>query len=164
MRRLCLRTGGWMLAVLLTGMAGTASARDTSREFGYQGWGPRVGLSFSPDQFFAGAHVDLGDIFPYRLRFQPSAEIGFGDHFTTIQIDANLQYHFNRDWEAWRPYVGGSLGLVSMSSDTFDDQSNFGLAASAGIEKNIGRDAFFIESKVNIEDTPDFKVFVGWIF
>lgn len=156
--------GPLVLAAILIGTAGRVEARDSNRTFGYQGWGPRVGVSLDPDQVFVGAHLDMGDIVAYRLRCQPSAEIGFGDDVTVIQIDANFQYHFNRDWDAWRPYAGGSLGLVSVSSDKGEDQSDLGLAASAGIEKNIGRDAFFIEGKINIEDTPDLKVFVGWIF
>ena len=164
MKRVSAWAGRLVLAALLIVSAAPASARDRSREFGYQGWGPRVGLSINPDQVVVGAHMDLGDIIAYRLRFQPSAEVGIGDDATVIQFDANFQYHFDRDWDVWRPYAGGSIGLVSVSRDKGEDSSDLGLSASAGIEKNIGNNGFFIEGKIGIEDTPDWKFFVGWIF
>ena len=76
-------------AIGVTLLATAASAAD----IGWYGWGPRVGLSSDPDQVIGGAQFDLGE-FTRNLRFQPSAEIGFGDDMVSFYGNAMTAYYF----------------------------------------------------------------------
>ena len=133
------------------------------------GWGPRVGLTSDPDQVHVGVHLDSGDI-ARRVRFQPNLEIGFGDHLTTTALNFEAAYRFSDHWEAWKPYAGGGLGLnwYSWNNDVpghDNTDMETGLNLLGGIEKGIsGGNRFFIEAKLGLADSPDFKATVGWTF
>src|SRR5258706_16325567 len=92
-----------ILAVLTTPVL----AQGTSK-IGYRGWGVRAGLSSNPDQFYGGVHWDLGE-FARNGRFRPNVEVGFGDHATTVQGNAEVHYVFSKA-QVWKPYVGGGAG------------------------------------------------------
>jgi opacity protein-like surface antigen len=160
---------GGVLAVLLVSAAGNAEAQDRNRLFGYHGFGPRVGLSFNPDQVFVGGHIDFGEAFPH-VRFQPNLEIGFGDDITLIQVDGDFHYRFLEAWDVWNPYLGGGLGLSHASLDNApdgvdDSSTDFQIHVVGGIEKYISSGKFFVESKLGlVDETPDFKLLVGWTF
>jgi hypothetical protein len=151
-------------AVLLAfALTGSVQAQNRDRGFGYQGVGPRVGLSIEPDQFVVGGHADLGEAFPH-VRFQPNGEIGFGNGGTTIQLDADLHYRFLNEWDVWNPYLGGGLGWVHYSLDEADG-SKFQIHVVAGIEKYISDGKFFLETKLGaVDESPDWKFLAGWTF
>src|SRR3970040_1925390 len=70
-----------------------ADMDDPGSKVGFRGWGPRVGLTFGPDQFHFGAHLDFGN-FGNHVRFQPNVEIGFGDGGTLFALNAEAAYRF----------------------------------------------------------------------
>ncbi len=154
--------GAALAAALLVFLGEPAAALDRDRGFGYQGWGPRVGLSMNPDQVFFGAHLDMGEAFPH-VRFQPNAELGFGDGGTLFQADADLHYRFLEDWDVWNPYLGGGIGWVHSSKGR--DRSEFQIHVIGGIEKYISRGKFFLETKLGaVVESPDWKFLAGWTF
>jgi len=159
------RAAGVLLsAAVAAAIAAPVSAMDRDRDFGYQGWGPRVGLSVNPDQVFVGGHIDMGEAFPH-VRFQPNAELGFGDDRTVFQLDGDFHYRFLEDWDVWNPYLGGGLGLVHTSVDGGGSGSDFELHMVGGIEKYISRGKFFLETKLGVVDeSPDWKFLAGWTF
>src|SRR5438046_10192398 len=65
------------------------------------GIGPRVGFSSSPDQFVVGGQLVIGEVAP-SLTFDPSLEVGLGDHLTAVGFNFDLHYHFETR-TAWRP-------------------------------------------------------------
>ena len=162
-------------AVLLL-LSVSATAQETqgsSSDFGYRGWGPRVGLTINPDQVHFGAHIDFGAIAP-QLRFQPNIEAGFGDHITLIAFNLDLNYRFASRWDVWTPYLGGGLGMHYVDHDKVKvgnievdpgSSTDFGINLIGGIEKGLSNgNRFFIEGKLGLVDAPDFKVTVGWTF
>jgi hypothetical protein len=145
------------LAILST----PAHAQGTAH-IGYRGWGVRVGGSSNPDQFYAGAHWDLGE-FARNVRFRPNVEIGFGDSVTTLQANAEAHYVFSKV-QVWKPYVGGSVGFIYYDPDHGDSETDLSVMGVGGIETKLkSATAFFIEAKVGLtNDDPDLKVGVGW--
>ena len=158
------------LAVLCLGTAASAT------DIGWNGWGPRVGVSSDPDQVVAGAHFDLGE-FTRNLRFQPSAEIGVGDDIFSFYGNAMTAYYFPVKGNV-TPYAGAQLTawLVDFDDepgddDPFDDEfddgfnSEIGLAALGGIETRFRSGTRFLaELQVELTNHPEVKVMVGWTF
>jgi len=135
--------------------------------------GPRLGFSSGPhslDQFFVGGQVEMGELAP-DLTLTPSIELGFGDDVTTIQVNGDVHYHFTVSGSAWRPYVGGGLGIAFFSFDLppgfvgDDSETEIGLNVVGGaIVPTQGGSRFFAELKLGIGDIPDVKALVGWNF
>lgn len=132
--------------------------------------GPRIGISMDPDQLVLGGQLDLGELAP-DLTFAPNLELGFGDDITTIQINGDLHYHFLVQGSAWRPYVGGGLGVAFYSFDAppgfqgDDSQTEVGLNIIGGaIVPTRAGSRFFAELKLGIADLPDIKILAGWNF
>ena len=146
-----------VIAILST----PAHAQGTAK-VGYRGFGVRVGLSSNPDQVYAGVHWDLGE-FARNVRFRPNVEIGFGDHVTLIQANAEVHYVFSKV-QVWKPYVGGSAGIVYDDPSEGSSDTNLSLMGVGGVETKLkSATAFFIEGKVGLtSDDPDFKFGVGW--
>ena len=146
-----------VLAVLST----PAHAQGTAH-IGYRGWGARVGLSSNPDQFYGGVHWDLGE-FARNVRFRPNVEIGFGDHVTVLQANAEVHYVFSKV-QVWKPYVGGSAGLIYADPDHANSQTDLSVMGVGGVETKLkSATSFFIEAKVGLtNDDPDLKAAVGW--
>jgi hypothetical protein len=145
------------LAVLAT----PALAQGTA-QVGYRGWGVRAGLSSNPDQVYAGVHWDLGE-FARNVRFRPNIEVGFGDHVTLLQANAEVHYVFSKV-QVWKPYVGGSAGFVYADPDEGDNKTDLSVMGVGGVETKLkSATSFFIEAKVGLtNDDPDLKVGVGW--
>jgi hypothetical protein len=155
------------LAILVVVVAVTAPPAARAN-IGFRGVGPRVGLTIDPDQLHLGGHLDFGE-FTDRVRFQPNLEIGFGDDLDVVAVNLEAFYRFRNSRSAWTPYAGGGLGINHYSWDggRFDDHSDtdMGLNALGGIEKGIsGGSRFFLELKLGLADSPDWKVTVGWTF
>lgn len=135
---------------------------------GFQGWGPRIGATFDPDQIHFGAHMDFGNL-ARRIRFQPNVELGLGDDLTVGALNFELNYRFREDWAVWTPYLGGGLGLflISHSGEGLEDdtETELGVSIMGGIEKGISDgDRFFLEAKIGLVDAPDLKLTIGWTF
>lgn len=138
-----------------------------ANEVGFRGWGPRMGLSFGPDQAHFGAHLDFGHL-ANHVRFQPNIEFGISDHLRLTTLNAEAAYRFRGTWDVWSPYLGGGIGA---NIKNFDDHHNhnshtdIGLSLLGGIEKGLSSgDRFFIETKISLDDVPDAKITVGWTF
>ena len=144
------------------------AAYDSNAEsdIGFRGWGPRLGLSITPDQIHFGAHLDFGN-FARHVRFQPNFEAGFGDHVTLVTVSAEAAYRFLSNWEVWTPYLGGGLGVNRKTFDGGgnDSKTDIGVNALGGIEKGLSNgDRFFLEAKFSLNDVPDVKITIGWTF
>ena len=134
---------------------------------GFQGWGPRVGVTVNPDQFDFGAHVDLGSV-SNHVRLQPSMELGVGDNATVLALNGDLSYRFASRWDTWSPYLGGGASVFFVGNDNGlmdGTETNAGLSALGGIERGMSSGSrFFLEGKIGFVDAPDFKVMAGWTF
>lgn len=122
------------------------------------GFGLRAGVSVDPDQFFVGAHVDVGPLVN-RLWFRPNLEVGFGDDVTLLALNAELAYWFPTR-SAWRAYAGGGPALNLYDSD-------FGSETEAGLNLVLGvahRGGFFVEAKAGLFDSPELKLSFGYSF
>lgn len=161
-----------LLAISLS-LAATAahasSSSDPLSDIGFRGWGPRVGLTFSPDQFHVGAHLDYGN-FAKHVRFQPNVEVGFGDDLTLVTLNFEAAYRFRETWDVWSPYLGGGLGVnfASYGNDGLGDDTStdLGVNVLGGIERGMSSgDRFFLEAKLGlVDESPDLKLTVGWTF
>lgn len=130
-------------------------------------YGPRIGVSNNPDQVVFGGQMDFGEVAP-DLSLSPNVELGFGDHMTLIALNADLQYHFEVQGSAWKPYAGGGLSVNFFS---FDSRLGGGSDTQAGVNFLIGAavptktgSRFFSELRLGAGDIPDLKLMFGWNF
>jgi len=157
------------IALILALILAAAGVQAGDNDVGFRGWGPRVGLTVDPDQVHFGAHLDFGN-FAQRVRFQPNFELGFGDDITLAALNFEAAYRFRSNWAIWTPYLGGGLGLNFYSWDDGhnlgdDSDTKVGLNILGGVERGLASgDRFFVELKLGIGDSPDFKFTVGWTF
>ncbi len=134
--------------------------------------GARAGYSISPDQFFLGAHMDLGKLVG-PMRLVPNIEIGFGNDLTTMCFNGDLIYDFeDTPWG-----VGGELGIIHTSWDDgglsdipgYEDidssSTDIGLSALGNyrLEMSNGK-ILLLEGKIGLANSPDFKLTVGYNF
>ncbi len=123
--------------------------------------GLRAGATINPDQLHVGAHVDFGAVVP-PLRLQPNVEVGFGDDQTVVSLNGDLLY----DFPGTMFYVGGELGINWVSWDIngqSGDDSDLGLSAIGGLRKTLASGTnMFLEAKLGLVDSPDFKFTVGF--
>ena len=145
----------WMVGVLACGAA--------SADIGYNGWGPRVGVADDPDQVIVGAHWDLGE-FTENLRFQPSAEVGFGDDANAFLGNAMVAWYFKTKGKI-QPYAGGQVVLGWFDPDEGESDTEIGGSPVGGIEMTLkGGSRFLAEIQFGFGDIHDAKVMVGWTF
>ena len=123
-----------------------------------QGFGVRTGVSVDPDQFYLGAHVGVGPLVSH-LWFRPNLEVGLGDDVTLVAINAELAYFFPSK-SAWHLYVGGGPALNIYDHDSGSDTEG-GLNLLLGVAHHGG---FFVEAKVGVFDSPEFKFGFGYTF
>ena len=129
-------------------------------------WGLHGGFSSNPDQFIVGPHLNLNAVGEH-LYVVPSAEVGFGDHATTVAFNGDLQYRFVVHDSKVHPYAGGgaSLYYVSIENGGGSD-TNLGVDILGGIffgEMN-GR-PMFVDIKAGLTDeVPDWKFQFGFNF
>lgn len=170
------------LIVVLVLVLPTIANADPLTKTGWRGWGPRVGVTVDPDQIHFGAHLDFGN-FAEHVRFQPNIEVGIGDDLTIIALNFEAAYRFQSRWDVWTPYAGGGLGVNFITVDGHlhnteelaaaithgeagdDSSTDIGLNLLGGIEKGLkSGHRFFLEGKLGLADSPDFKVTAGWTF
>ena len=149
----------WKMVVVVSLSVFATSARA-------QGVGVRVGASVNPDQFYAGGHLETGEL-AERLRFRPNVEVGVGDDVTLIALNFEFVYRLPpdaprlpRSLSMWHLYVGGgpALNIFRFSTDT---QSEGGFNGLIGLAHQNG---LFAEAKVGALKSPSFKFGVGNTF
>lgn len=150
----------WLYLILVLAVASSVAKAD----IGFQGWGLRGGLSVDPDQVHLGVHMNLGEFIP-NLRFQPNAELGFGDDVFLLMLNGATFYLFDISESNFKLYTGGELTIAYWRVDTpvgDADDVELGLSPLGGIEFPFSRDVTgFVELKFGIGDVPDFRVTVG---
>ena len=151
------------LAALLAITALTAArAADAGTLFG-----PRIGVSFDPDQLVVGGQLEFPEFAPH-ITVDPNLELGFFDNRTTISMNADFYYHFAVKGSSWTPYAGLGLGLnitqwasdINAESET-DAGAN--LVGVASVPTRSGN-RFFGELRVGLGDIPSVKIMAGWNF
>ena len=142
----------FLSAFMLT--AGTAAAQS--------GFGVRAGASATPDQFYMGAHVDVGEVVE-RFWFRPNAEVGFGNGLTLFSLNGEFVYDIPlKSSHRWVPYVGGGPAFLIGSFRTpfgRETATGGGFNFVGGVRQRKG---FMGELKIGTFDSPDFKLGVGW--
>lgn len=156
-------------AALVAAVLSTDAGVAVSREFGYNGWGPRAGFSSDPDQIFFGAHLDYGDIVP-GLGFRPNATIGFGNDVTIVSINPDIAYRLLVEGAGWF-YFGGLLAFQYMNYDVpdrYDDKdvddsdTELGLHILGGLE--LQSKPVLLELNIGLDEAPDLKAAIGYTF
>lgn len=157
-----------ILVMVICMMANVALAQDESTGSTI---GARAGYSLSPDQFFLGAHMDMGQIVG-PMRLVPNVEIGFGNDLTLVCLNGDLVYDF-----AGTPWsVGGELGIIFTSwddqgyndipgvdIDTSSTDVGLSVLGDYRLEMSNGK-TLLLEGKLGLSNSPDFKFTVGYNF
>ena len=135
-------------------------------------FGPRAGISTTPDQFFLGGHVEAYEFSP-GVMLVPNVEIGFGDDMTLVAMNAGVRYSFlETQFNRFVPYAGGELGINYLSWDmpagwTGDDSTTkLVVNIMGGVQKRLdARKGLLLELKIGLSDyTPDLKLTAGLTF
>ena len=143
----------------------TTTTMSVSPGFGWQGWGPRAGLTSGPDQIVGGVHFDLGDI-GGQVWFQPDVVIGFGDDTISLVGSAPFWYRF-RKFDKVAPYVGGAIAAGLFRKDKRNgDETDFevGLQVGGGAQWQLKRSKILAELRLDLVDIWDLQALVGWTF
>lgn len=126
-----------------------------------KGFGLRAGASGDPDQFYFGAHVDVGEVVE-RLWFRPNAEVGVGRGLTLFSLNGEFVYDIPVKSRRWVPYAGGGpaflIGTINTPLGRVTDTGG-GFNFVGGIRQRKG---FMTELKLGAFDSPDFKLGIGW--
>lgn len=154
-----------LCATLILAFALPCAAAE-NRALGFHGWGPHAGFSFTPDQFFFGGHLDLGDFIP-NLQFRPSVDLGIGDHLTLFTVNPDVIYNFPLDGTG-TIYGGGIFAFqyykIDNVPDGFDDSdTSVGIHLLGGYAMQDMPVHFQAEVGLN-DDAPDWKFSAGYTF
>jgi hypothetical protein len=130
-------------------------------------FGPRVGLSSSPDQLVLGGQLEFAEFAP-NLTVDPNLELGFLDHRTTVAINGDFYYHFAIANTVWAPYAGLGVGLnVTQFDPSARELSSTDVGANlvfgASVPTRSGN-RFLGELRVGLGDIPQLKLVAGWNF
>ena len=164
------------LALASTAQAATSARRSTARSgtvtLNY--FGPRAGFSVDPDQVVVGGHLQA--TFAPDWTFNPSLELGFGDHATVTALNFDAEYHFHIQNSNWAPYVGGGLGVNFVhvhvdlpfpfsDFDANDTVTGLNLLVGTAIPTSSGQ-RLFTELRLGAGDAamPELKGIIGWNF
>ena len=155
-----------LAALSLPGLLGPA-APAAAQDIAFRTWGLRAGVGDSPDQFIAGAELNLGEFIPH-LRFQPNFEVGVGDDTTILSVTAPVHYRFPIE-EGFTLYAGGGVTVAAIDRDDpplGQDDSEFDIApvAVGGVEWAVGAGDVFVELGASGGDVHDLKLLLGWLF
>jgi hypothetical protein len=151
------RLGLGALALVGTFAVGTGGAA-AKAQFGVQG-----GLTDGPSSVFVGAHFYVAHVarsFP-RLAFEPGAEIGFHDGFTSLRFNGRLKWIFPLDQVDVYPIGGLSLYHVSVDHCVGDcSGNNLGLDLGGGVR----HERLSADLTLGFGDIPDLTLTVGYTF
>ncbi len=133
-------------------------------------WGPRLGLSSSPDQFVVGGQLDFREFTP-GLSISPNLEFGVGDNATWTALNADLKHYFAVQGSTWRPYLGGGLSVNFWSynspivgvPDASGTKTGLNVILGAAVPTHTGG-RFFSEARLGVGDIPNLKVMAGYNF
>jgi hypothetical protein len=154
-----------IFALALAGLL--APAASVAGDLSPQAFAARTGISFGPDQFNGGLHLQLGTSSKPQLR--PSLDLGLGNGVRLLSLSGDVLFHFGR--EHWRPYAGGGPGV------NFIDVTD-GVGEADGLQAKLVAHAvtgiswaprrtkhrYFVEGRIGVGDTPDFRVALGMSF
>jgi hypothetical protein len=145
------------VALVLIGILGLETAEGRGR-FGIQS-----GLTDDPDAWFFGGHLFVTGPFGTepRLAFEPSAEIGFDDDYTTLRFNGRFKYLFPVDRVDVYPL--GGLAIYHLSLDNCEgncSDTELGLDVGGGVR---GRRLSF-DLALGLGDIPDVTLTVGYTF
>ena len=159
------RVIGFLLLGMLAAASWTPEAAATDRPVRYQGFGPRIGVSFEPNQVVFGGHGDFGDLFPRTALVLPVVEVGLGDDITVVSVGADLLFRFRKNFGVWSPYVGPEIAFLFSGSGGVDE-TDLAMSGVFGIQKGIGGTGrFATELKFAVVDeAPDVKLTAIWTF
>jgi hypothetical protein len=136
-----------------------------SRDLGFRGFGPRIGVSIDPNQIVVGGHGDFGDLFPQTAWLFPVVEIGLGDNVTVVSLGTDLLIRARETFGVWNPYAGGELAFVLTTAGGADAVTDLGLSGVVGVAKLVNESGRFAgEVKFGIIDSPTVKFLVRWTF
>jgi hypothetical protein len=170
-----------LTALIALGIASTTQAATTAKSstsksgtVSLTAIGPRVGFSVDPDQAVVGGHLSAG--FAPDWTFNPSLEVGFGDHATVTALNFDAEYHFRIQNSNWAPYVGGGLGVNFVSYhfdqpypfsdiDVNDTVTGLNFIVGTTIPTASGQH-LFTELRLGAGDSamPELKGMFGWNF
>lgn len=151
LRSLATRLGQFAAAGVLLALAATPAAAQHA--------GARVGVSSDPDQFYFGGHVETGPVAD-KLTFRPNVEIGVGNGMTVTALNFEFKYPLiaRRDWEFYGA-GGPALNIVRISGADTGSNGGFNIAVGAAHKQGL-----FVEAKIGLADSPQFKFGVGYQF
>jgi hypothetical protein len=151
-------------AVLFAPTAHAAEKTAAASSSSHAGFGPRIGISSSPDQLIVGGQLVFPDFAP-QLSAVPSVELGFLDNETTVAINGDFLYHFVVKSSTWKPYAGAGAALVVSQPENGDSSTDAGmnLILGADVPTRTGN-KFFGEFRIGVGDISSLKIIVGWNF
>jgi len=151
-------------AAVLFAPTAHAAEKTTAVSSSQAGFGPRIGISSSPDQLIVGGQLVFPDFAP-QLSAVPSVELGFLDHVTTIAINGDFMYHFVVRSSSWKPYAGAGAALVISQPEDGDSSTDAGmnLIIGADVPTRTGN-KFFGEFRIGVGDISSLKIIAGWNF
>jgi len=158
-----------VLAAALALLAGSARADEAAvvadRSLGFQGYGPRIGVSIDPNQLVVGGHGDFGDLFPRTAWLFPVIEVGLGDNVTVVSVGTDLLFRARETFGVWNPYAGGEIAFLLTTASGADAATDLALSGVAGVAKELaGSGRFAGEVNFGIIDAPTVKFLVRWTF
>jgi hypothetical protein len=151
-------------AVLFAPAAHAAEKATADTYSSHAAFGPRIGISSSPDQLVVGGQLVFPDFAP-QLSAVPSVELGFLDNETTVAINGDLIYHFVVRSSTWKPYAGAGAALEVSQPENGDSSTDAGmnLIVGADVPTRTGN-RFFGEFRIGVGDISSLKIMVGWNF
>lgn len=149
-----------LAAVLIPRQLHAAAAAGSSQA----AFGPRIGISTSPDQLVVGGQLVFPEFAPH-VAAMPNVELGFLDNETTIALNGDLAYHFVVKSSTWKPYAGAGIALVITQPENGDSFTDAGMNLILGtdVPTRTGN-KFFGEFRIGIGDISSLKVIAGWNF
>ena len=156
-------TSAPLAAAALLALAAPIAHADAIR---ITGAGPRGGLSITPDQLVLGGQLSMSVAPEWSV--DPNLELGFGDGESDWGVNVDAFYHARLANSDWRPYVGGGIGINTVSVDLpapFRDITDTGLGLNAVVGFTIPSKSghlWFTELRLGLGDLmPDLKLIGG---
>jgi hypothetical protein len=153
-----------LLVIAAALASSSARAAEPATSSSHAAFGPRIGISSSPDQLVVGGQLVFPDFAP-QLSAVPSVELGFLDNETTVAINGDFMYHFVVKNSQWQPYAGAGAALVVTQPENGDSSTDAGmnLIIGADVPTRTGN-RFFGEFRIGVGNNSALKLIAGWNF